>query len=280
MLIDKSKFETQKDLFAFLKANKQQLIASKKSQIKHADGFNFASHVNILFDKEIAHKGNEPISNPSDTLNVLAVINTTNWMDSHEDVHIPGLWTKTLNENKNILHVQEHRSNQFNKIIASGNDVNSYVKDYTWKELGYNYEGTTEALIFDSQVRKTRNLYMWEQYAKGYVTNHSVGMVYVKLDMAVNDPNYDEGFEAWEKYISQVANQEDAITNGYFFPIIEAKLIEGSAVPVGSNVMTPTLENNNITQSQINTEPLQEALERQKEPDYSTLIEGINSIKL
>ena len=277
MLIDKSKFPTKKELFDFLIENKQQLIAAKKSQIKHAEGFSYSSHVNVLFDKDVAHKANEVISNPSNTLNVLAVINTTNWLDSHDDVHINGLWTKTLKENKRLLHVQEHKSNEFDKIISSGNDLTAYTKEYTWKELGYNYEGSTEALIFDSQVRKERNAFMWGQYAKGWVDNHSAGMQYVKLELAINDPEKKEEFAIWNKYFDQVANKETVLENGYFFPILEAKLIEGSAVPQGSNEMTPTLENNNITQSQ-QIEP-REALTEDTEPNYDTLIEGIKNIK-
>ena len=287
MLFDKSKFKTNKEIIAFIVKNKSELIAQKKSVVKHSDGFSFLGNANVIYNKKEAHKANEPIENPANDLKVLAVINTTNWMDGHEDVHIPGLWTKTLQENKSNMHVQEHKSNEFSKIISSGTDLNASAINTTWKELGYDIEGTTQALMFDSTVRKSRNKYMHEQYSKGYVTNHSVGMRYVKLVMCVNDSDYGAEFEAWEKYIDQVTNKETAEENGYFWAVTEAKLIEGSAVPSGSNPMTPTLENGGgneiedieetiIEESEIkNIEPLIKALD-QSEPVKSTL--NINNL--
>jgi len=279
-LFDKSKFATKKEIIAFIVKNKDELIAQKKSIIKHADGFLFLGNANIIYNNKKAHKSNEPIENPANDLNVLAVINTTNWMDGHEDVHIPGLWTKTLQENKNNMHVQEHKSNEFNKIISSGQDLNVSAINTTWKELGYDIEGATQALMFDSIVRKSRNKYMHDQYAKGYVTNHSVGMRYVKITFCCNDSDFITDFEAWEKYFPMVANKETAEENGYFWAVTEAKLIEGSAVPAGSNPMTPTLENNNSqdivdeeeNELQLqNIEPLIKALNKHMEPEKPTL---------
>ncbi len=286
MLFDKSKFATKKEMFAFIVQNKAELIAQKKSIIKHADGFEFSGAANIIYNKKVAYKTNEPIENPANDLNVLAVINTTNWLDGHDDVHIPGLWTKSLQENKSIMHVQEHKSNEFSKIISSGSDLKVSAIDTTWKELGYDIEGTTQALMFDSTVRKSRNKYMHDQYAKGFVTNHSVGMRYVKLTFCCDDSDFGAEFEAWEKYFPEVANKETAEDNGYFWAVTEAKLIEGSAVPAGSNTMTPTLENGGgneneeiqeaIEESEIkNYEPLIKALDKYPEPEKSTLYNNL-----
>lgn len=281
MLIDKSQFKTKKDMLHYMSENKELLIAQKKSQLKRADGFAFNGLSNVMFNEGMAYKGTSPIDNPSEVLNVLAVINTTNWLDSHDDVHMPGLWDKTLQENRNILHVQEHKSNEHKYIISSGVDLKAYTKDFTWKELGFNAEGTTQALLFDSMVRRKRNEFMWNQYANGWVENHSVGMYYVKLFFCANDTELGDDFENWNKYLPLVANQEKVLQNGYFFAVTEAKLIEGSAVPIGSNAMTPSIAVNSTslkeTQSQI-IEPGNHSQDK-AEPDYSTLIKGINSIK-
>ena len=89
-----------------------------------------------------------------------------------------------------------------------------------------------------------RNEFMFNQYAKGYVKNHSVGMRYVKLELAINsESKWDvEEKEIWDKYIDDIANKEVAEERGYFWAVTEAKIIEGSAVPIGSNTITPTLE--------------------------------------
>ena len=84
---------------------------------------------------------------------------------------------------------------------------------------------------------------MFDMYRKGWVKQHSVGMRYVQLFMAINesdDKYYREEYEVWEKYYPQVINQKDAEELGYFFAVTEAKVIEGSAVPLGSNWVTPT----------------------------------------
>ena len=239
MKLDIPNFNTKKELIDFLVANKETLITQKKSAIKYADGI-ACSHKSAIAEMNIfkAEMGGE---NTSNDIQVKAIINTTNILDSHGDVHIKGLWNKSLKENKRILHVQEHKSNEFDKIISSGDDLKASVKDYSWKDLGYDVEGTTQALVFDSTVKESRNPFMHEQYKQGYVNNHSVGMRYVKMEMAVNDEDYEAEKTIWDKYLPQVANKEDAENQGYFWVVLEAKVVEGSAVPNGSNPVTPTL---------------------------------------
>jgi len=239
MKIDIPNFKTKKELFGFLIENKEILLTQKKSAVKYADGLSI-DHLPREVQKNIT-KSEETQSVESDMVKTRTIINTTNILDSHGDVHIKGIWNKSLKENKRILHVQEHKSNEFDKIIASGEDLKASVKTYSWKELGYDIEGETQALVFDSNVRKERNPFMFEQYSKGYVNNHSVGMRYVKLELAVNDEDYEKEKGFWDKNINLIVNKEEAEKNGYFWVVQEAKVIEGSAVPLGSNPITPTL---------------------------------------
>lgn len=223
-----------KQLFDFLVANKNILIAEKKYNVKHADAF---SSYNLL----VTDKGEIVKAEPqgdADVIEVTCVINTTKWMDSHRDVHIDGLWNKSLSENKNLYLLQEH-SMTFKGIITE--DVEATAKKLAWKTIGIDAPGYTEALLFKSRISKERNPFMFEQYKKGYVKNHSVGMRYVKMEMAINDEDYPEEFAVWNKYFDVIANKEEAENVSYFFAVTEAKAIEGSAVPVGSNRATPTL---------------------------------------
>jgi len=234
--MDIPKFDTKKELFSFLIENKETLTAQKKAVTKFADGFAYQ-------DTTVLNKANNPIETPSDTLKVTAIINTTNVIDSHNDVHLPGLWDKSLKENKNIMHLQEHQMN-FSSIISDGSDLKATAETKTWKDLGFGFKGDTQALVFESTVKRSRNKYMHEQYATGHVKNHSVGMRYVKISLAINDEDAGSNFDTWEKYIDHVANKEVAEAQGYFWAVKEARLIEGSAVIIGSNQFTPTLENN------------------------------------
>lgn len=216
--------------------NKETLIAQKKAVMKYADGCAYFTHS----EKSSVNKAGVDVTN-LDKIEVKAAINTTNILDSHGDVHIKGLWNKSLKENKMIMHLQEHTL-KFDKIISDGKDLKASAKEMTFKELGYKYDGSTQVLFFESIVKRERNLYMFKQYAEGHVNNHSVGMRYVKLFLAVNDDRYEEEKKVWDKYYPTIANKEAADEQGYFWAVTEAKVIEGSAVPIGSNQVTPTIE--------------------------------------
>jgi hypothetical protein len=223
-------FENKAELSAFLIANKSLLIQSKRAQIKHSDVVTTSPTLEVV-DK--AEKG--------DPMTIKAVINTIGVLDSHGDVHMKGIWNKTVREKKNVYLLQEHQMT-FDKIISD--DVKASVQQMSWKELGVKAEGGTEALVFEAKIDEERNPFMVKQYRNGWVKNHSVGMQYVKIKMAVNDPELKEEYEEWNKAIDSILNKEVAEKMGYFFTVYEAKMFEGSAVPIGSNRITPTLESN------------------------------------
>jgi hypothetical protein len=238
--MDYPTFANKTEEIKFIRENLPTIFAEKRMTLKTADAISFStSRVNDKGDtiKASENSGESQIGD-SDTIKVRSVINTTNLMDSHRDVHVKGIWTKSIQEQKNLYLLQEHKMT-FKNIISD--KVKALTKFYEWKELGYNYEGKTQALLFDSTISKDRNEYMFEQYAKGHVKNHSVGMRYVKLGFASNDENYPEEKALWDKYINTIGNKEEAISNGYFYAVTEAKIIEGSAVPLGSNPATPTM---------------------------------------
>lgn len=230
-------FSTKEEMFKALRENKETLIAQKKMITKEADS------ICCVYvpknNKGEAIKAEVDISSINE-LKMDLVINTTKVMDSHSDVHLNGLWNKSLKEQKSLYLLQEHAMS-FKGIIAD--DVKAKTQMMNWKDVGAGYTGKTEALVFSVNAKKERNSFMFEQYAKGFVKNHSVGMRYVKLDLAMNsEAEWDkEEKEIWDKYISDVANKEDAESQGYFWAVTEAKIIEGSAVPVGSNKFTPPL---------------------------------------
>lgn len=232
-------FESKEDLFKELKANKASLISLKKAENKCADAYSYCSDI-IYDDKEETIKTELTSSEPDSNLRVKVVINTTNLMDSHGDVHINGLWKKSLNDNKNFLHLQEH-IRDFDKVITD--TAKASVQSMPWRALGYNVDGNTEALIFESEIEKKRNPFMYEQYRNNWVRNHSVGMRYVNIKLALNS-NVESDIEekrVWDEYYHVIANKEVADEKGYFWAVTEAKIIEGSAVVMGSNPITPTV---------------------------------------
>ncbi|MCE5346805.1 MAG: hypothetical protein LLG13_11045 [Bacteroidales bacterium] len=234
--LENKTFIDTKDKIKWLVENKEKMISASKGTIKHSDC------ISVLMQKSANHddiiKTNKDVN--KDELFATLIINTTNILDSHGDVHIEGIWDKCLAEKPNLMHIQEHQK-QFDKIIADGEDLNVYVKTYNWVDLGYDHPGTTQALVFESNIKKARNEFMFGQYQKGYVKNHSVSMQYVNIELAVNDNEYKDEYAVWLKYIDNIVNKKYAESVGYFWAVTEANVFEGSAVPVGSNPVTPTL---------------------------------------
>ena len=253
-MTDLSKYTTREELFKFMKDNKSLLIAEKKCSDKHADAISYIE--GYVTDKGDVVKAEPAVSADllkKDSLRVKVVINTTNLMDSHSDVHMKGIWKKTVKEQKTVYLLQEHQM-KFENVITD--TVRASVKEFGWSELGFNFKGTTEALVFDAEISKDRNPFMFEQYAKGYVKEHSVGMRYVNLEMCVNSDEkyYQEEKAAWDKYYPEIANKEEADSRGYFWAVTEAKMVEGSAVVKGSNYATPTISVKEITEPSEDTQ--------------------------
>jgi hypothetical protein len=261
-------FAHKEDLFRWLKTNKHLILTQKKSALKFADPVCF-NNISINAKGDIVKAKADPELLSLSEFNVKVAINTTNIRDSHKDVHIPGIWKKSLSENKITYLLQEHRM-EFDKIISDR--VIAMTKTMAWKELGFDFPGMSEVLIFDSTIEKERNPYMAEQYAKDRVKNHSVGMRYVKIDMAINsESKYDvEEKAVWDKYIDQIVNRDEVEDDGFFFAVTEAKFVEGSAVPMGSNFATPTISIGK-TLDEADTVTLPEPL------DYQKIIKAINS---
>jgi hypothetical protein len=136
----------------------------------------------------------------------------------------------------------------FKTIIADKSDLDVSVQSVTWKSLGYDFEGKTEALTFDAIVKQERNPVMFKEYSSKNVDNHSVGMHYVKMALAINseDEDYVEEKAVWDKYIGKVVNRDEAEKGNYFWAVSEAKAVEGSAVVMGSNGFTPTVASKEV----------------------------------
>lgn len=239
--IEIPKFDDKEELFDFLAEKEDDLIAEKKYKVKEAD----PHYILLPETKEAADKASSTSELlAANSMQAKVVINTTNIMDSHSDVHIPGIWKKSLRDNAGRFHLLQEHQMRFDKIISDTDQVKAFTELFSWKALGFKkFKGDTEALIFDALIEKARNEFMFDQYAKGFVKNHSVGMWYVKLFLALNSESAMNSSqkEVWDKFIDQIVNKKDAENQGFFWAVTQAKIAEGSAVVKGSNIVTPTM---------------------------------------
>lgn len=250
-------FNSKEELFSALKENKDKLINIKKAQVKSSDSLRFAF-------VHVADKTLKAVNVPEGF--VYAVINTTKYLDSHNDVHLNGIWNKSVKDQQGkIFFVADHKL-EIPSVVAFPEDVEVMLKDIPFKDLGADFEGDTQALIF--KVAKDK---IQLDQAKTIIENkinieHSVRMQYVTIKLAINSDSDDMAEEraVWDNTIGLIANKDRALELGYFFAVSEAKIFkEGSMVLSGSNDVTPMLMS-----SKNEIEPSQDT--HKNEPDSST----------
>lgn len=232
MRLDIPKFNTQGELFEYLVKNKKDLTDLKKSVTKYADSFGGLIATSGLISKASANN-----QDTEDTVYRTVVGNTYMWMDSHDDVHLNNVFGVSINQ-KGAARIP-HRHDHINQLTAKvGKFSNVYEQVVNWTDLGVNKAGQTMSLLGDSAIKKLYNPLIFESYKDGEIDQHSVGMQYVVIDLAVNDPKMKEEYAVWVKHINQIGNKEKAEEKGYFWAVKEAKLIEISCVSEGSNEIT------------------------------------------
>lgn len=232
-------FATKEALFAALRENVSKIIACKTAEVFFSDK-KLQNEVTpgfaLKIDSETAKVGPQLKEGY-----IYPIINTTNYLDSHGDLHLRGIWDKSArDQNGKTYYVADHRI-ETDKIIAWPGDVNMMVKDIPWSWVGKDYEGNTQGLIFEIKKSAIVNASAKEIIDNNRPIQNSVRMQYVKIELAMNsNDKADVMYKAnWDKYIGEVANNDVAEERGYFFPVLEAKISkEGSMVPLGSNDAT------------------------------------------
>jgi len=251
-------FSSKQELFKALKDNANEIIDLKKSNTKSSDAFG----VKFQIHKE-AIKGMDLQDGY-----IYAVINTTKYMDSHSDVHLDGIWNKSAKEqNRKVYYLADHDM-KLDSVIAFPKDVEIELNDIAWKDLGANFEGTTQALIFKVSKDKIRSKSAKEIIEENIAIEHSVRMHYIKIVLCIdsNEADFKEEKASFDAYFPMVVNKEDVINNGYFWAVSEAKIYkEGSMVLGGSNDITPLLQKdieavNDTSRTETEQEPLKSTL--------------------
>lgn len=246
-------FSEKKELFRYLIANKSEIIAQKKATPIKSDDFTCAP---ILPDAHktygVKAKGGDFGAHPG-SLVVDVIANLSLYADSYLDVMMPDSWAKSINEKAtNIPFLHDHKWQVDAKIAKT---LAVYAEEITLSELGINSDvKTAQALMFKGEFSPDINEKLYNLYKRGMVNQHSIGLQYVKIELAVNDPDESEEYKAWNRYYSQVINKEYVNRYGFFWAVKEAKIFENSAVLFGANEMTPTMSLEEI-KSLINEPP-------------------------
>ena len=244
-------FSSKEELFAELKDNLDELIDLKKSNIKHSESISLT---------EIKEEISKAIDVEDGYIN--AVINTTKFMDSHNDVHMDGIWGKSVKEQQGKIYYLADHAMKLDSIIAFPKDVKIELKFIDWKSLGLKVDGESQALIFKVLKDKIRMKSAKEIIDEKIQIQHSVRMKYEKIFLCINSEleDYKDEKKNWDKYIKEVINADYAEKVGYFWAVTEAQIYkEGSMVIAGSNEITPLLQKEIEAVSDTSkTEPLKD----------------------
>lgn len=234
-------FKEKQQLFDYLIENKTELINTKRSMPIISDACVLDVHHlknSMIQTKSVHDDGDE--DEDLKQLRVKVVANTSNWIDSHMDMLLPDSAKRSIQQRKGLIpHLHDH-VHEIGAKIGEVQDI--LLSDLSFAELGIKGTGQTQAIVFVTDVIKSYNEKVFNQYLLKRVNQHSIGLQYMKLTLAVNDPDAKEEFAEWEKHFPNVINKEVAEQRGFFWPVQEIKLIENSAVLFGSNEITPTLE--------------------------------------
>jgi len=255
--IPDKKFTSKMDLTRFIKSNIDDIVRLKLAEYKN--------NVNKAIDINALESNFTPLIEDikGDVIEVKAIINSTNIIDSHLDLHTFKTWNKSVTENKSTYMLQEHQGNFTHVMNRKGLNTNEVMN---FNQFGFSDKEFTANLSTFTLSEKD-NPFMFRQYAEGKVMNHSVGMLYVmgKLELAYYDEDSEKNMAFFERYKMEAVNPDVADEYGFFWVVTEAVKREGSAVVFGSNPITPTLyvknyeprEHSNIDEPLKNTQQIE-----------------------
>lgn len=242
-------FDTQKKLFEFLVTEKEWVLAQKKSIEKHCEG----SPTGLLipdFGEAIKAAGSKYRHEDDDKNKELIrtlIANTYWWMDTFSDVHIgrgeeggSAIFSDSIKERKEkIPPIDQHKWGLDGRM---GKTLDLFEAPISWRALGIGKTGMTESLFAVPLIQESKNKARYEDYKNGEIDQHSVGMQYLDIQLAVNDEEeYPKEYAVYKKYINKIGNRQQVEAQGFFFAVGKAKLKEYSAVIAGANELTPTI---------------------------------------
>lgn len=258
MRVDLSKLS-----IADIVAQKERIISDKKSLVITSEPIIYSPEAKR---KQITISKAAGSSDNPNEIEVVIIGNTFKFCDSHMDVLGPGCADKTIRERGiSIKHLKDHLHTIGGKI---GKTLDVFTDLVSVSEFGIVSDvKTTESLFMRSLVKKVLDAKSFELYKEEEIDQHSIGMQYVNLELAVNNEEFKDEFEIWQKRIGDVINKEFVENRGFFWWVSEIKLFEISAVLFGANELTPTVSTGKSTQ-----EPLEGTLAKKNpKPPTDTL---------
>lgn len=244
ILGEKKEFASKELMISYVKENLEQIIDFKKGCEQKSVDKGLAVSCKTLngIRMEVADKA---ISVDKDYYYI--AVNTTRILDSHDDLHINGLWNKSVVDQNGKNYLVDTHNLTIRDTIVRKEHIEIFVAKVTFASLGMPYAGSTQVLVYKFRKDKIVNKEAKEWLESGDAIQASVRMIYVSIEFALdsNAPEDKKAKENYDTYKGEIANASDFEYIPYFFIIKEAKNTrESSLVPFGSNPITGNIIKN------------------------------------
>ena len=251
-------FATKEEMFDALVKNQDKIIDIKKAQIYKSIEKGLISVLTANDDETV-----KTIFGAKSEC-VYPIVSTTRFYDSHKDVHFDGCFKKTVKDQQGTVHYALDHDLKWDSIVAWKEDVRMFVSKVDWGTVGKEYEGKTEALVFEIPKDKFKRKDVLEAIVnKSSDFENSVRMVYIKLNLGVNsdNPEHKSQKDYYDLRKSEIANFDEVEKEGYFWGVEELRIYKEASLVVagGSNSATSIFTKENTE------EPLESTQTENKE---------------
>lgn len=267
-------FSDKKQLFSYLKSNQKDIIAKKKAMPIKSEVVSELAYGCVgltandkkLVGKSVTKMVGEDSNLKEGELKVDALANMAGWCDSYDDVLIPKCFNKTISSvgasNKQLVYHLKNHDHTTDAIV--GGEVMMSTRDIDLSVFNIKTDlKTSEGLIGSSIVRRKYCPKTYDLYLDDEIKQHSIGLQYVKIYLCINseDEEYKEELADYKKYYKYVINKDKVDAQGYFWAVVEIKLLEYSAVLWGASELTT------VQETSKNIEPSEDLDTQKSDPE-------------
>lgn len=251
-------FSTKEDLFKELRESSEIIMEEKKSLIQKScdKGISVTCKSLDLLKFTDQLKGIKI----DDNYYYIAV-NSTRVLDSHDDLHIDGIWKKSIKEQQGKNYLVTDHELSIKSVVVRKEYIEMFTAKVPFSLIGKPYEGDTEVLVYKVPKAQVKDETVKDWLDSGDSIEGSVRMQYVTILLAMdsNSPDDEVYKKTYDEYYPLIANKDDFEYVYYFFVIKEAKNVkESSLVVFGSNSSTGQITNNKQQSSDDTVEIKQE----------------------
>ena len=239
----KREFSTKEEMFTEFRGNIKGIIDLKKADIQKSCDKGIAVTCKSL---DLLKLSDQVKALKIDDAYYYIAVNTTRILDSHNDLHIDGIWNKSIKEQQGNNYLVADHELCIDDVIVRKEYIEMMVVKMPFALLGQPYQGDTQALIYKFPKDKVVHAKAKEWLESGDQIEASVRMQYVTIELAMdsNHPSDETEKQRYDEYLPMIANKADFEYIPYFFVVKEAKNVrESSLVVLGSNSVTGNINN-------------------------------------